>query len=115
MKVFKKSALATIAGSTFFAASALATIGPIQTEITSSNGSSVQLPNDGSNCNPRVIQRNLEILVKTKTLDVTNLTATVAPGGSCYGACPADLQKALAEHCAKAELLAEIAALIESK
>lgn len=85
----------------------------IQTAITSHNGLSVKLPQDGSSCDPTVIAANLQKLRQINVLDVNNLTRTEPANGSCYGACPEDLQHALARHCLKAEKLAEIVNLFQ--
>ena len=69
------------------------------------------LASDGSNCDPAVIEKNLDSLKKADVLDVTNLTLT-AVSGHCYGPCPEDVEAGIEKHCAKAEKLAEIVELL---
>jgi len=83
-----------------------------QVEIRALNGLSLKIPEDGSNCDPRVIKRNLDKLNNSNILAVTNLTKTIPAYGHCYGSCPSDLDDALVKHCQKAEKLAEIVELL---
>lgn len=83
----------------------------VQQVISGSNGLSLSIPKDGSNCDPSIVKKNLEILNKSNVLKGTNLTKTIPAHGHCYGACQSDLEDALVKHCEKAEKLADIVEL----
>lgn len=106
--ILKSLSLATLlSASTAFAQTI------IQTHVAGSNGLSANLPTDGSNCDPRIIAKNLKILAKADVLNATNLTETIPANGNCYGPCETQIQEALEQHCAKADKLAEIADLLK--
>jgi hypothetical protein len=73
------------------------------------------LPRDGSHCDPTVIAANLKTLRKADVLVVTTLTETrIKITGQCYNLpCPGEVEADVAKHCAKAEQLAEIVALLK--
>lgn len=86
---------------------------PVPVQTTIEGYGNVQrpltIPQNGSNCDPRVVAANLAKLRQSGILQSADLTVTVATG-HCYGMpCnDQDMQRALAAHCAKAEKLAEI-------
>lgn len=84
----------------------------VQTIIGSSSLFPQALAADGSNCDPAVIEKNLDKLKQADVLEVTNLTLTSPAGGHCYGPCPEQVQAAVEEHCAKADKLAQIVELL---
>lgn len=83
----------------------------IQTRI--GNGeNAVSLPSDGSSCDPRVIEKNLNSLIKANILNATNLTKTVPIFYNCFGCSPETLEEALIRHCTKAQKLSEMLNLL---
>ena len=80
----------------------------IQTKLLGPFHTLVDLPSDGSACDPEVIRQNLRIINQSGVIQGVNLTLTKSLGNMCYGPCEIDVDKAKDLHCEKGELLAQL-------